>query len=141
MPFSAVLGAILIGIVATFLVQSSSAVLGVMLALAAGGLLNFYTAVPLLLGTNIGTTVTMFLASLTANRVAKQATIAHFLFNCFGSVLLIVSFYIPYGPERIPVFLYFVNAITPGNVFTAVPQGLKRHIAMRCWSLVSQLPG
>ena len=130
MPFSAVLGAILIGIVATFLVQSSSAVLGVMLALAAGGLLNFYTAVPLLLGTNIGTTVTMFLASLTANRVAKQATIAHFLFNCFGSILLIVSFYIPYGPERIPVFLYFVNAITPGNVFTAVPQGLERHIAM-----------
>lgn len=130
MPITAVFGAVLIGMIATFLIQSSSAVLGVMLALAAGGLLNFYTAVPLLLGTNIGTTITMFLASLTANRVAKQATIAHFLFNCIGSVLLIVSFYIPYGPQKIPVFLYFVNSITPGDVFAAVPQGLERHIAM-----------
>lgn len=130
MPITAVIGAILIGIIATFLIQSSSAVLGIMLALAAGGLLNFYTAVPLLLGTNIGTCVTMFLASLAANRVAKQATIAHFLFNCIGSILLIASFYIPYGPNRIPVFLYFVNSITPGNVFAAIPQGLERHIAM-----------
>ena len=130
MPIGAVLGATLIGVIGTFLIQSSAAVIGIMLALASGGLLNFYTALPLLLGTNIGTTITMFLASLTANRVAKQATIAHFLFNCFGSLLLIISFYIPYGPERIPVFLYFINSITPGNVFLPIPQGLERHIAM-----------
>ncbi len=130
MPMGAILGAIGIGIAATVLIQSSSAAMGIVLALAASGLVNFYTAVPLLLGTNIGTTVTAFLASLAANRVAKQAAIAHLLFNVFGTAVMLGLFFVPYGPDRIPVFLYFINAITPGNVFAAIPQGVERHIAM-----------
>ena len=130
MPIGAVLGAILIGLVATVLLQSSSAAMGIVLALAAGGLINFWTAVPLLIGTNIGTTITAMLAAITANRVAKQAAIAHTLFNLFGAVLMLVLFYVPYGPQRIPVFLYFINAITPGNVFAPDPQNIERHIAM-----------
>ncbi len=130
MPIGAVVGAILIGVVATFVIQSSSAALGIVLALAGGGLINFYTAVPILLGTNIGTTITMFLASLAANRVAKQAALAHFLFNVFGTVVMVALFYVPYGPARIPVFLYFINNITPGNAFAVIPQGVERHIAM-----------
>ncbi len=130
MPFGAILGAIGIGIAATVVIQSSSAAMGIVLALAGGGLINFYTAVPLLLGTNIGTTITAFLASLAANRVAKQAALAHSLFNVIGTAIMLVLFYVPYGPDRIPVFLYFINAITPGNVFAAVPQGMERHIAM-----------
>ena len=130
MPIGAVLGAILIGLVATVLIQSSSAAMGIVLALAAGGLINFWTAVPLLIGTNIGTTITAMLAAITANRVAKQAAVAHTLFNLFGAVLMLVLFYVPYGPQRIPVFLYFINAITPGNVFAPDPQNIERHIAM-----------
>ncbi|MGE4564303.1 MAG: Na/Pi cotransporter family protein, partial [Victivallaceae bacterium] len=130
MPFGAVLGAIGIGVAATVLIQSSSAAMGIILALAAGGLINFYTAVPLLLGTNIGTTITAFLASLAANRVAKQAAIAHAMFNVLGALLMVGLLYVPYGPHRIPVFLYFVNAMTPGDVFAAIPQGMERHIAM-----------
>ena len=57
MPPGALLGAIGIGVAATVLVQSSAAVTGLVLALAAGNLVNFYTAVPLILGSNIGTAV------------------------------------------------------------------------------------
>ncbi|MBO7146447.1 MAG: Na/Pi symporter [Lentisphaeria bacterium] len=130
MPILAVLGTMLIGIIGTTLVQSSSAAMGIVLALSAGGLINFYTAVPLLIGTNIGTTITAWLAALTANRVAKQAAMAHFLFNMIGALIMLILFYVPYGPERIPVFLYFINAITPGNAFAAIPQNVERHIAM-----------
>lgn len=130
MPIGPVLGAIMIGLVATMLIQSSSAAMGIVLALAAGGLINFWTAVPLLLGTNIGTTITAMLAAITANRVAKQAALAHTMFNVFGVLLMIVLFYVPYGPQRIPIFLYFINAITPGNVFAPDPQNIERHIAM-----------
>ena len=130
MPVGAVLGTILIGALATFVIQSSSAAIGIIIALAAGGLINFYTAVPLLLGTNIGTTITAFLAALTANRVAKQAALAHMLFNVIGTLVMIVLFYIPYGPARQPCFLYFINWITPGNAFAAHPQNIERNIAM-----------
>ncbi|MBR2963428.1 MAG: Na/Pi symporter [Lentisphaeria bacterium] len=130
MPLLPILGAIGIGMVAVFIVHASSAVIGIILALSAAGLVNFYTAVPLLIGTNIGTTVNAWLVSLTANRVAKQAALAHFLFNFFGAVLMVVLLYIPVGAQKTPFFLYIVNAITPGDAFAAVPQNLERHIAM-----------
>ena len=128
MPVGAVLGTILIGAVATFVIQSSSAAIGIIIALSAGGLINFYTAVPLLLGTNIGTTITAFLAALTANRVAKQAALAHMLFNVIGTLIMFVLFYIPYAGK--PCFLYFINWITPGDAFAAHPQNIERNIAM-----------
>ena len=130
MPIGAVLGALGIGTVMTVVIQSSSAAMGIVLALAAGGLINFYTSIPLLLGTNIGTTITAFLASLAANRVAKQAALAHTLFNVLGSLVMLILFYVPFGPERHPIFLHFINIITPGNAFAEVPQNLERHIAM-----------
>ena len=130
MPIGAVLGSILIAMIATFVIQSSSAAIGIIIALSAGGLINFYTAVPLLLGTNIGTTITAFLAAITANRVAKQAALSHMLFNVIGAGFMMLLFYIPYGPERIPCFLYFINWITPGDAFAAHPQNIERNIAM-----------
>ena len=130
MPFLPILGAIGLGMVAVFMVSASAAVVGIILALSAAGLVNFYTAVPLLIGTNIGTTINAFLASITANRVAKQAALAHFLFNFFGAVLMVMLLYIPVGAHRTPFFLYIVNSVTPGDAFAAVPQNLERHIAM-----------
>ena len=130
MPLLPILGAIGIGMVAVFLVSASAAVIGIILALSAAGLVNFYTAVPLLIGTNIGTTINACLASITANRVAKQAALAHFLFNFFGAVLMVVLLYIPIGAHKTPFFLYIVNSITPGDAFAAIPQNLERHIAM-----------
>ncbi len=130
MPIGPVLGAIGIGVVMTVVIQSSSAAMGIVLALAGSQLINFYTAVPLLLGTNIGTTVTAFLAALAANRVAKQAALAHLLFNAIGTAIMVGLFYVPWGESRTPIFLAFVNSLTNGNAFAAIPQNLERHIAM-----------
>ena len=101
-----------------------------MLALAAGGLVNFYTAVPLILGSNIGTTITAQLAAITANRVAKQAALAHTLFNVIGVLIMLVFLYIPWGAERTPLFLAMVNNMTPGDALAEIPQNIARHIAM-----------
>lgn len=129
MPFGAVMGALAIGLIVTMIIQSSSASTGIVIALGASGLVNFYTAIPLILGANIGTTVTAQLAAITANRVAKQAALAHTLFNVFGTILMLVFFYVPWGRSGIPVFYYIVDAMTGGDAFAAIPQNVPRHIA------------
>jgi len=126
MPLKAVLGAIGIGTLVTMAVQSSSATIGLTIALANSGLLNFWTAVPIVLGDNIGTTITAILASLSANRTAKQTAIAHSMFNIIGTLIMVILFFIPY--KGIPCFLYFVNDFTAGNVFMG--ENLGRHVAM-----------
>ena len=130
MPILPILGSILIGTLLTFAIQSSSASMGIVLMLAAGGLINFWTAVPLLLGTNIGTTITAILASIGANERARQTAIAHVLFNVLGTLIMICFFYVRVSGTDYPVFLYLVNAVTPGNAFAAIPENIVRHIAM-----------
>lgn len=127
MPFGNVLGAIFIGTIMTVLIQSSSATIGLTIALASSGLINFYTAVPLILGDNIGTTITAILASIGGNKNAKRAAVAHTTFNVFGTLYMIALFYLPYGGK--PVYLYFINWMTDGNVFAAEPENIARHIA------------
>ncbi len=111
-PFGSLLGAIGIGLVATMIVQSSSACIGIVIALSASGVMDLYTAVGILLGTNIGTTVTAQLAALTANRVARQAAMAHTLFNTIGVLIAVVSFLIPWGGE--PAFFRLIRTLS-GN--------------------------
>lgn len=130
MPFLSVLGAIGVGTAMTLIIQSSSATIGIALALASSGLINFWTAVPLILGDNIGTTITAILASIGTNERAKQAALTHVLFNVFGVIYMTLLFYIPYPGTDIPIFLYLIDAITAGDVFSAVPQNIERHIAM-----------
>ena len=129
-PFGSLLGALVIGIVFTIIIQSSGAFTGIVLALASGGLVNFPTAFVMLLGANVGTTVTAIFAAIPGNRVAKQAAIAHTLFKSFSAVVMAALLYVPWGPDRTPVFLALADAVTPGNPFGAVPQNLERHIAM-----------
>ena len=130
MPPGAVIGSIMIGVLLTVIIQSSSASVGIILALAGSGLINFYTAMSLELGATIGTTITAILASLAANKYAKQAAFAHFLFNFLKVIVMFGLFYLPYPGTNIPIPLYFINSITPGDVFAAVPQNIVRHIAM-----------
>ena len=129
MPFGSVMGTILIGLVATMIMQSSSATTGVVVVLGAGGLIDLYTAVALILGANIGTTITAQLAAIPANRPARQAVLAHTLFNVIGVLLILASFWIPWRNTGIPVFFYFVNSLTEGNAFAAIPENMARHIA------------
>ena len=114
-PLGALLGAICIGILATMIIQSSSACSGIVIALGSGGLINLYTAVALILGSNIGTTVTAQLASLTANRVAKQAALAHTLFNVIGVILVCSTFWWHIGDSPAPVFFQLVDWLSKGG--------------------------
>lgn len=75
---------LLAGTLLTLVVQSSSATVGLTIVLGTQGLLPLEAAIPIVLGDNIGTTITAILASLGTKRVAKQACLAHVLFNVIG---------------------------------------------------------
>ncbi len=93
--FSGVLLCAMIGMISTAIVQSSSATLGITITLATQGLITPESAIALVLGENIGTTVTAYLASLGASVNAKRAALAHFGFNLVG-VTWILSIFNPY---------------------------------------------
>ena len=128
-PFGAMLGAILVGLIATVVVQSSSAVTGIVIVLATSGLLDLYTGVALVVGSNIGTTITAQLAAMAANRIAKQTALAHSLFNVIGAVVLIITFWIPWGDSGIPVFFALVNLMTDGTLGTEGMSNVPRLVA------------
>ena len=128
MPLWPVFMCIVVGTVSTCVIQSSSATMGIVLALCSQGILNFYTAVPIILGENIGTTITANLAALNANRDAKRVALAHTFFNLFGASYMYVLFFVPLWGGQ-PVFLGFVDALTPGEVFSSHPENLLRHAA------------
>ena len=81
----------------TMIIQSSSAMLGVTIALASTGAITFQTSVALILGQNIGTTITALLAAIPANTEAKRAARAHAFFNVLGVCVMIPLFwwYVP----------------------------------------------
>lgn len=112
-PLGSLFGAIGAGMVATMLLQSSSACSGIIIALGASGLLDVYTAVALVLGSNIGTTVTAQLVALSANRLAKQAAWAHTFFNVLGVLIMIVTFYITWN--GMPIFFRIIEKLSPQN--------------------------
>jgi len=97
---------VLLGAILTMIVQSSSATIGITLALASSGLLTFEASVALILGENIGTTITANLAALGTNLAARRTALAHFLFNSLGVVYMLILF---------PFFLSIISAITPGE--------------------------
>ncbi len=83
---------ILVGTVLTVLVQSSSATMALTLVMAHNGWVPFEIAAAMVLGENIGTTITANLAALVGNVYAKRAARAHFIFNVFGVIWMIVFF-------------------------------------------------
>lgn len=85
---------ILIGSVLTMIIQSSSAVVALTIIMCYQGWLGFELAAAMVLGDNIGTTITANISAIVANRIAKQAAIIHLIFNVFG-VLLCLPFLFP----------------------------------------------
>jgi len=128
MPATKALICILIGTATTVLVQSSSATVGLVLALSSQGLIGFHTAVPLILGDNIGTTITANLAAIGTNRNARRTALAHTLFNVFGAAYMYVLLFVPLWNGH-PVFLGFIDWMTPGNVLNGENENLLRHVA------------
>lgn len=101
-----------IGALATVLLQSSSATIAMVQLLAFQGLISFDAAVPLVLGENIGTTITAQIAAFNTNINARRAAMAHTLFNLFGTAYIL---------PLVAMGLYqkFIYAIVPVELSTA----------------------
>ena len=100
---------ILVGALFTAIIQSSSASVGILQALAMSGVMPLSSAIYVLFGQNIGTCITSVLASIGTGRNAKRTTILHLSFNIIGTVIfVVVSMLFP--------FAEFVQSLTPGNI-------------------------
>ena len=95
-----------VGIVMTVLIQSSSATIGILIAMASQGLIPLEGAIPVLLGDNIGTCITAIMAAWRANVTAKRVALAHVLFNLIGSILFVTF---------MGLFIKLVLAVSPAH--------------------------
>lgn len=120
--FGAILISVLIGTVLTIVVQSSSAAMAITLIMCDNGWIPYDMAAGIVLGENIGTTVTANLAALVGNVHAKRAALAHFMFNVFGVVWMLV------------VFSLFIGAIDSVMVATGNGSPLNETSAIK-WGL------
>ena len=85
---------VLVGAILTAIIQSSSASVGILQALAATGQVSYGAAIPIIMGQNIGTCITAILSSFGTNKNAKRAAMVHLFFNIIGTVLLLILFWI-----------------------------------------------
>lgn len=83
----------LVGALLTAIIQSSSASVGILQALCATGSVPFATAIPIIMGQNIGTCVTALLSSVGAGKNAKRAALVHLYFNVIGTAVFMIVFY------------------------------------------------
>ena len=90
--FTTTITFLLIGSVLTMCVQSSAAVMAITMILCSTGVLPIYQGIALVMGENIGTTVTSNVAALTANTQARRAAMAHMVFNVFGVLWILCVF-------------------------------------------------
>ena len=93
MGFFSILLFLFIGTILTMIVQASAATMAITLIMCANGWSSLELGAALVLGENIGTTITANLAALTANTQAKRAALAHFVFNVFGVIWVLIIFH------------------------------------------------
>ena len=103
---------IITGSILTVILQSSSAVMAMTLTCAAAGIINFPTACALVLGENIGTTITANLAAIGTPKNARRAALGHFLFNFVGVIWVSFVF---------KQFVHFIDWLVPGNPYVTDP--------------------
>ncbi len=136
---SPILG-VLVGTIMTVMVQSSSASIGILISLLSVGVIDYHAAVPILLGDNIGTTITAILSSIGTNRNAKRAAAAHTVFNVIGSLVFLTVLYI------IPNFTgvlqdFFTNrALSAGHEVNSVRMIANTHSAFNIINALIWLP-
>lgn len=107
--FSNPLVGVLVGAVFTAIIQSSSASVGILQALAMSGVVTLPTAIYVLFGQNIGTCITAVLASIGTSRNAKRTTIIHLMFNVIGTIIFVII-------SMTTDFAAFMQSLTPTNV-------------------------
>lgn len=113
------LACVVLACLLTVIVQSSSAMLGITITLAVTGVIDFNTAVALIIGENIGTTITAQLAAIGANTSATRAARAHAIFNILGAIVLVAVF---------PWYVSFVDLIVGGAADEFGADGMRPHI-------------
>ncbi len=109
----------LAGCMLTVVLQSSSATVGITMGLASQGLLSFPAAAALVLGENIGTTITALLSSIGTDTNARRTALSHCLFNTLGVIVMIIIF---------PIYLQFVEHVIPGLADKVLADGTKPNI-------------
>ena len=115
-----VLKSVFAGFLLTLVIQSSSATVGITIALANQGLITYSGAAALVLGENIGTTVTMELAAIGANANAVRAARVHSMFNIIGVTYMVLL---------LPWFIQLVDMVVPGPMDFIASDGTKPYIA------------
>ncbi len=105
---------VLTGTAVTAVLQSSSASVGILQALSTTGVISFAMAFPIIMGQNIGTTITPVLASIGASKNAKRTALIHVLFNITGTVVFLLGFYAIH--YFIMPFKFFNDIIDMGTI-------------------------
>ena len=116
MGFFSVLLFLFIGTILTMIVQASAATMAITLIMCANGWISLELGAALVLGENIGTTITANLAALTANSQAKRAALAHFVFNVFGVIWVLIIFH----PFMVFVSWVVETLVHPGSAEVAI---------------------
>ena len=102
---------LIVGSILTMMVQSSAAIMAITLILCSSGVLPIYQGIALVMGENIGTTVTSNIAALNASTNARRAALAHMVFNVFGVIWILIVFrpfinmvcgFVGFDPEFVP---------------------------------------
>lgn len=104
---------VLVGAVVTGIIQSSSASVGILQALSLTGSLTFGSAIPIIMGQNIGTCVTSLISSIGTNKNARRVAVVHIGFNLIGTVLCLAGFYLY---ESFVGFALLDDVITPVGI-------------------------
>lgn len=115
MGFISVLLFVLVGIILTGIIQSSAATFAIVLIMCTKGWISFDLACAVVLGSNIGTTITPLLASMSGNVAAKRTAMGHLLFNLFGIVWTLAVFY-PFVRLNVSITEWLGQG-NPNNIF------------------------
>jgi phosphate:Na+ symporter len=99
--------AVLLGALLSFLIQSSSAAIGIVIALASSGLLHFDSAVAMVIGEGLGSSLIAVIAAINGTLAAKRTALIYIIINCVAIALVLISF---------PLFLRMVQFFSPGEV-------------------------
>ena len=111
--FSNPLLGVLVGAVVTGIIQSSSASVGILQALSATGVITYGSAIPIIMGQNIGTCVTALISSVGANKNARRAAMVHLYFNIIGVTLFLAIFY---GANLLLDFAFVNETVTAWGI-------------------------
>ena len=109
---------VLAGAALTATIQSSSASVGILQALSSTGTVTYSSAIPIILGQNIGTCVTAMLSSVGTNRNARRAAAVHLYFNIIGTTIFLLGFYALHAIVRFPFYSLPIDELGIAQVHT-----------------------